>query len=111
MNESPHSEYLVRSRDRWDKNAAKAGIELAIHEFCAWLERNLDNGRTKSGSRLNTKRAVASRTGIVTDGPFSEAKEFICGGWFTAQASVYNVTNESPGSNPRTTRRKNSRKL
>ena len=79
---SPHSEYLVLSRGQWDKDASKEDIEAAIHKFYDWLARNIDEGRMKMGSRLSRERAVVSRTGIVTDGPFGEGKEIVGGSWF-----------------------------
>jgi hypothetical protein len=36
----------------------------------------------KTGSRLAVERAVVSKAGIRTDGPFSEAKEVVGGYWF-----------------------------
>ena len=35
----------------------------------------------KAGSRLSRERAVVSKAGIVTDGPFGEAKEVVGGYW------------------------------
>src|SRR5688572_12573795 len=80
--ELPKSEYLVISRGQWDKDASKDDIEAAIHKFYDWLARNIDEGKMKMGSRLKRERAVVSKKGIVTDGPFSEAKEIIGGYWF-----------------------------
>jgi hypothetical protein len=76
------SEYLVLSRGQWDKDASKEDIEAAIHKFYQWYERNLKDGRMKAGSRLSTKIAIVSKSGIATDGPFSEGKEVIGGYWF-----------------------------
>ena len=36
----------------------------------------------KTGSRLKRERAVVSKNGVVTDGPYSESKEIIGGFWF-----------------------------
>ena len=80
--QSPPSEYLVLSRGQWNKDAAKEEIEAAITKFYEWYEQNLRTGRMKPGSRLSTEVAMVSRSGIVTDGPFSEAKEVIGGYWF-----------------------------
>ena len=89
MNEqSPHSEYLVLSRGQWDKDASKEDIEAAIHKFYDWLARNIDDGKMKMGSRLSRERAVVSKTGIVTDGPFGEAKEVVGGYWFIVARSL-----------------------
>ncbi len=87
MNEQP-SEYLVLSRGQWDKDASKEDIESAIQKFYDWLAKNIDEGRMKMGSRLSIERAVVSKAGIVTDGPFSEAKEVIGGYWFIVAPSL-----------------------
>ena len=78
----PSSEYLVLSRGQWDKNASKEDIEAAIQRFYEWYEGNLKSGRMKAGSRLSVERAVVSKAGIVTDGPFGETKEVVGGYWF-----------------------------
>ena len=83
MNEpSPLSEYLVLSRGQWDANTSRDDIETAIQKFYDWYARNMEAGRMKAGSRLSIERAVVSKTGIVTDGPFGEAKEVVGGYWF-----------------------------
>ena len=89
MNEqSPVSEYLVLSRGQWDKNASKKDIESAIQKFYDWYARNLDAGRMKAGSRLSTEAVMVSKSGIVTDGPFGEAKEVVGGYWFIVARSL-----------------------
>lgn len=83
MNEqAAMAEYLVLSRGQWDKDASKDDIEAAIQKFYEWLARNIAQGRMKTGSRLSRERAMVSRTGISTDGPFGEAKEVVGGYWF-----------------------------
>jgi len=83
MNEpSPLSQYLVLSRGQWDAHASRDDIETAIQKFYDWYARNLEAGRMKAGSRLSIERAVVSKTGIVTDGPFGESKEVVGGYWF-----------------------------
>ena len=89
MNEpSPLSEYLVLSRGQWDKGASKEDIESAIQKFYDWYALNLDIGRMKPGSRLSIERAVVSKAGIVTDGPFGESKEVVGGYWFIVARSL-----------------------
>ena len=89
MNEpSPNSQYLVLSRGQWDKDASKEDIESAIQKFYDWYERNLKAGRMKAGSRLSMDVAMVSRSGIVTDGPFGEAKEIVGGYWFIVASSL-----------------------
>jgi hypothetical protein len=85
---SSHSEYLVLSRGQWDKDASQEHIEAAIHKFYDWLARSIDEGCMKMGSRLSRERAVVSKTGIVTDGPFGEGKEIIGGYWFIVAGSL-----------------------
>lgn len=77
----PLSEYLVLSRGQWHKEAAPADIQTAIDEFYAWLDRMVDAGRMKRGQRLATPGATVSRKGVVTDGPYGEAKEVVGGYW------------------------------
>jgi hypothetical protein len=86
MNEAI-SEYLVISRGQWDKDASKEQIEAAIVKFYDWLQRNIDAGKMKPGSRLRRERAVVSKAGI-TDGAFSESKEVIGGYWFIVAESL-----------------------
>jgi hypothetical protein len=42
----------------------------------------------KAGSRLSTEAATVSKSGIVTDGPFGEAKEVVGGYWFIVARSL-----------------------
>jgi len=91
MNEQS-SEYLVLSRGQWDKDASKEDIEAAIHKFYEWYERNLKDGRMKAGSRLSTEIAMVSKSGIVTDGPFGEAKEVIGCYWFIVAPNLREAT-------------------
>ena len=86
--QSPNSEYLVLSRGQWDKNASKEDIESAIQKFYDWYEQSLKAGRMKAGSRLSTDVAMVSKSGIVTDGPFGEAKEIVGGYWFIVANSL-----------------------
>jgi hypothetical protein len=86
--QTPPAEYLVLSRGQWDKDASKEDIEAAIHKFYDWLARNIEAGRMKMGSRLSRERAVVSRAGIATDGPFGEGKEVVGGYWFIVARSL-----------------------
>lgn len=91
--ENASSEYLVLSRGQWDKNASKADIEAAIDQFYNWLTRNIKEGKMKMGSRLKRERAVVSKTGIVTDGPYSESKEIVGGYWFIVARDLQEAAN------------------
>ena len=100
MNEqTPLSEYLVLSRGQWDKDASKNDIESAIQKFYDWYARGLETGRMKAGSRLSVNRALVSKAGIVTDGPFGEAKEVVGGYWFIVARSLHEAA-ELAGQNP-----------
>ena len=88
MNDNPPSEYLVLSRGQWDKHASPADIQVAIDEFYDWLERLIAEGKMKTGQRLDTPGATVSRKGVVTDGPFGEAKEVVGGYWFILAHSL-----------------------
>jgi hypothetical protein len=81
-------EYLVLSRGQWDESASKESIEGAIAKFYEWYSSNVAEGRMKPGSRLSTERAIVSRSGIRTDGPFGEAKEIIGGYWIIVAESL-----------------------
>ena len=96
---TPLSEFLVLSRGQWDKNASKEDIESAIHKFYEWYEQNLTSGRMKPGSRLSTEAALVSKSGIATDGPFSEGKEVIGGYWLIVARNLHEAA-ELAAQNP-----------
>ena len=81
-------DYLVISRGQWDADAKKEDIEATIAQFYDWLEGCIEQGRMKRGSRLTIEGAVASRGGVVTDGPFGEGKEVVGGYWFIVAESL-----------------------
>lgn len=81
-------DYLVISRGQWDADASKDDIEAAISQFYDWLNTCIANGQMKMGSRLTTEGAVASKGGVVTDGPFGEGKEVVGGYWFIVAGSL-----------------------
>ena len=81
-------EYLVLSRGQWDKDASKEEIEAAIVKFYDWLQRNVEAGKMKAGSRLGRERALVSKGGVVTDGAFGETKEVVGGYWFIVAESL-----------------------
>jgi len=81
-------EYLVLSRGQWDASVRKEDIEAAITKFYDWITDHITHGRMKTGSRLGTDRAVASKDGVVIDAPFCEGKEVIGGYWFILASSL-----------------------
>jgi hypothetical protein len=89
MNEQvSSSEYLVISRGQWDKDASPEDIQKAIDEFYVWLGRLVDEGKMKPGQRLGHTGKTVSRSNVVKDGPFGEAKEVIGGYWFILANSL-----------------------
>jgi len=88
MKEDTHpSEYLVISRGQWDQGLPPERIQAAIDDFYAWHDRLVAEGKIRTGQRLAREGKRVSRDG-VTDGPFSEAKEFIGGYWFILAHSL-----------------------
>jgi|GEM_PF-7042065 len=49
--ETPLHDYLVISRGHWDKDKPKAQIDTAITEFYDWLNRHIEAGRKRAGTR------------------------------------------------------------
>lgn len=127
MNTNSPSEFLVISRGKWDADLPPERIQKAIDDFYLWLDRMVDAGKMKRGTRLATGGKTVSRSGVL-DGPFGETKEIIGGYWFIVardldeaaalaaqnpcmqcglfyeirpleveRATAYNVTNETPG--------------
>lgn len=86
--ETPLQDYLVLSRGHWDKDKPKEQIDTAITDFYSWLNRHIEAGRMRTGSRLGMDHASVSKTGVITDGPFGEAKEVVGGYWFVSAASL-----------------------
>lgn len=77
------SEFLIISRGQWDQAASPQRIQKAIDDFYVWLDRNIAEGKMKSGSRLGLAGKTVRKIGAaVTDGPFGESKEVVGGYWF-----------------------------
>lgn len=81
------TEFLVISRGQWDPDASKEDIQGAIDGFYAWHDVLVREGRMKSGQRLAREGKWVTRD-VVTDGPFTEAKEIVGGYWFVYAASL-----------------------
>ena len=86
MNEPKH-DYLVISRGQWDERASREDVQQTIDRFYVWYEGHLASGRMKPGSRLAPVGKVVAHQ-LVTDGPFTEAKEIVGGYWFIVAASL-----------------------
>ena len=48
----------------------------------------VDDGKMKKGQRLGIGGKTVKRNGVVTDGPYGEAKEVIGGYWFIVASSL-----------------------
>lgn len=83
----PLSEYLVLSRGQWDEDLSPDQIQSAIDDFYDWHGRLVDEGKARTGSRLQREAKRVSRHAVV-DGPFSESKEIIGGYWHVFAASL-----------------------
>jgi hypothetical protein len=85
--QTPLSDYLVLSRGKWDKDASREDIQVAIDRFYAWYDRLVSEGRIGPGHRLAREGKVVSRQATM-DGPFAEAKEVLGGYWFIRANSL-----------------------
>ena len=85
--EESATEYLALSRGQWDPSCSREEIQRAIDEFYVWIERMVEDGKMKRGRRLAVPGKLVSK-GVVTDGPYSEAKEVIGGYWFIVAKSL-----------------------
>ena len=74
-------EFLVLSRGKWDADKSPERIQQAIDDFYAWHDRLIEQGKMKTGQRLQPAAKLVSRSGVI-DGPFTEAKEIVGGYWF-----------------------------
>lgn len=82
------SEYLVISRGQWDESLPPEEIQQAIDHFYVWLAQCVAAGKMKTGQRLATGGKTVFGNGVVTDGPFGEAKEAVGGYWHILASSL-----------------------
>ena len=95
--DASRSEYLVISRGQWDKDLSREAIQSAIDDFYVWLDRLVDQGKMKTGQRLGSRGKTVSRSTLVTDGPFGEAKELVGGYWFIVASSLEEAADIAAG--------------
>lgn len=82
------SEYLVISRGKWDPDLTPETIQDAIDRFYAWIDGQVAEGKMRYGERLSVEGKVVSRNGVITDGPYGEAKEVVGGYWFVVAETL-----------------------
>jgi hypothetical protein len=93
------AEYLVISRGQWDQDISREQKEKVIDDFYVWLEELVQEGKMKSGQRLNHEGKTVSRKKMITDGPFGESKEVVGGYWFIIATSLEEAA-QIAGGNP-----------
>jgi hypothetical protein len=57
-----------------------------MSKWQSWMGQLAHEGKLKDGLPLNTSGSTVKKGGIVTDGPFSEGKEFV-GGYLIVKAA------------------------
>lgn len=91
-NEPPHATgYLFLFRNfHWADGLSEGEIRQAMGKMGAWLEQLSATGRLVSGQPLMEESAfISGKEGaMVTDGPFTEAKEVIAGFLLVSAASM-----------------------
>ena len=63
-------------------------MQAIVAKYMAWRQKMGDAGRIAGGHKLQDGTGRVIRGGVVTDGPYTEAKEVI-GGIFVINASSY----------------------
>ncbi len=73
---------FVRQDDGWEETASSEEMQATFARIGQWWGEHSAAGVIQEGHQLQpatTATTVAPRTGVVTDGPFLEAKESIGG--------------------------------
>lgn len=101
--ESKTSEYILLFRGvDWYKYLPPDETQAIADRWMAWFKRLMDEGRAVAGSPLEPQGRVisASKSKVVSDGPFTESKETI-GGYFLlkvkGEAEAVAIAKECPG--------------
>lgn len=82
MSASNHKGYLLLSRtDEWYQQLSHAELQELIAANKAWVGRLIAEGKARPGVALAREGATVFARGkqVVSDGPFAESKEAICG--------------------------------
>lgn len=101
-NESNHGYMLIFRGSDWSKGLSPEQMQQVSNQWMAWFNRLKDQGRAVAGNPLEPEgRVVSGKNGrVVSDGPFSEAKETI-GGYFLLNVKTMDeavaIAQECPG--------------
>lgn len=84
--------------------AAFAGVspsemQAVIQKYGAWSQKLAQAGQLRGGEKLEDGTGRVIRAGVVSDGPYTEAKEVI-GGYFVIEAASYDEAVEISRSCP-----------
>src|SRR4030095_632270 len=82
MNTQKQNGYMLLYRtDEWYNKLSQEELQKLINQNKAWFEGLTAQGKAKPGRALERRGAIVSGTNgrFVTDGPFAESKEAICG--------------------------------
>ena len=73
--------FLFYTSDEETAKTPKDEMEKIMEKWSVWLKKLADQGIYNGGDRLTSKniRTFKGKDKIVTDGPFSEAKEIVAG--------------------------------
>ena len=72
---------IFRGTD-WYKGLSPEKMQQVFEQWMAWFNRLKDEGTALAGNPLEAEgKIISGKNGIVSDGPFAEAKETI-GGYF-----------------------------
>ena len=64
----------------WHKGLSPEQTQKVSEDWMAWFKRLCEEGKAVAGHPLGFEgKAVAGKTGTITDGPFAETKEAIAG--------------------------------
>lgn len=84
-----HSEFLLLFYNTdWHQDLSPEEIQSTMSQWRGWFDGLVAQGKCRGGHPLSDEgRVVSGRTKSVSDGPFAESKETICGYFFLQAVS------------------------
>lgn len=80
---------LIREDLQMAAQVSAEDMHAEIQKHIDWVEILIEKGHYKSGNPLETSgKIVSSKNGLITDGPFVEAREGIGGYYFIAASNL-----------------------